>query len=237
MNRWRRHFFLQFGALLSLPVLSAPTTEPMPHLVLLGDSIFDNASYTGGQPDVISQVRDHLMPGWKASLLAVDGATTHTLGAQLARLPADASQLVLSIGGNDALGHSHLLDTPIKSSAQTFLQLADAVDNFERNYKKAVAACIRTGLPLVACTIYNGSFPDAAYQRRVAVALAAFNDAIVRTGVAQHLKVIELRHVCNQPEDYANPIEPSSTGGDKIARAIVHAVSERPEARRGAHVV
>jgi hypothetical protein len=32
----------------------------MPHIVLLGDSIFDNAPYTRGGPDVISQVRQLL---------------------------------------------------------------------------------------------------------------------------------------------------------------------------------
>ena len=48
----------------------------MPHLVLIGDSIFDNAAYTGGGPDVVSQVRGLLAPGWEATLLAVDGSTT-----------------------------------------------------------------------------------------------------------------------------------------------------------------
>jgi len=40
------------------------------------------------------------------------------------------------------------------------------------------------------------------------------------------LPVIELRAVCARPEDYANPIEPSSVGGEKIARAIVRLVTE-----------
>ena len=48
----------------------------MPHLVLLGDSIFDNAHYTSGGPDVVSQVRSIIPPGWDVSLLAVDGSTT-----------------------------------------------------------------------------------------------------------------------------------------------------------------
>src|SRR3712207_7657631 len=49
-------------------------SRTMPHVVLLGDSIFDNKSYVGGGPDVIAQVRDDLPPGWKATLCAVDGA-------------------------------------------------------------------------------------------------------------------------------------------------------------------
>ena len=32
----------------------------MKHIVLLGDSIFDNAAYVGGGPDVIEQLRSTL---------------------------------------------------------------------------------------------------------------------------------------------------------------------------------
>ena len=62
------------------------------HVVLLGDSIFDNGAYTKRGPDVISQVRQLLPTGWHASLLAVDGATTESVPSQLQRLPHDASQ-------------------------------------------------------------------------------------------------------------------------------------------------
>ena len=48
----------------------------MPHLVLLGDSIFDNAAYTAGGPDVVTQLRAQLPPGWSATLAAVDGSHT-----------------------------------------------------------------------------------------------------------------------------------------------------------------
>jgi hypothetical protein len=67
---------------------------------------------------------------------------------------------------------------------------------------------------------YNGNFPDPGYQRLVKAALALYNDAIRRTAIAHRLPVIDLRAVCTYPEDYANPIEPSSVGGEKIARAI-----------------
>ena len=77
----------------------------MPHVVLVGDSIFDNAAYTDGGPDVVSQVRGLLPPGWDATLLAVDGAITDGVAGQLARLPEQATHLVLSVGGNNALMH------------------------------------------------------------------------------------------------------------------------------------
>jgi hypothetical protein len=46
------------------------------HVVLLGNSIFDNASYTKGLPDVVTHLRELLPPDAKASLLAVGGSTT-----------------------------------------------------------------------------------------------------------------------------------------------------------------
>jgi len=47
------------------------------YLVLLGDSVFDNAAYVAaGAPDVVRQVRQRLPQGWGATLAAVDGSTT-----------------------------------------------------------------------------------------------------------------------------------------------------------------
>ena len=40
-------------------------STPMTHIVLLGDSIFDNGRYTMGGPDVISQVRQLLPVGFE----------------------------------------------------------------------------------------------------------------------------------------------------------------------------
>jgi hypothetical protein len=90
----------------------------MTHIVLLGDSIFDNSPYTAGGPDVISQVRQLLPEDWRASLLAVDGAMTKDVAFQLRRLPQDASHLVLSVGGNDALTSSSVLRTTADCTAQ-----------------------------------------------------------------------------------------------------------------------
>lgn len=43
------------------------------HLVLLGDSIFDNAAYVPDGPAVIDHVRNLLPDGSRAALIANDG--------------------------------------------------------------------------------------------------------------------------------------------------------------------
>jgi lysophospholipase L1-like esterase len=195
----------------------------MSHIVLLGDSIFDNAAYVRGGPDVVTQLRE-LLPGtWRASLLAVDGAVIGGVARQLSRLPADATHLVVSVGGNDALGHSDLLDRRASSSPQVLGWLADAAEAFEERYRAMLALLGARTLPVTLCTIYNGNLGPPV-DRLAATALSVFNGVILRLGVEHALSVVELRLVCDEPTDYANPIEPSVAGGDKIARAIVRAV-------------
>src|SRR5207253_4240109 len=92
--------------------------KAMTHLVLLGDSIFDNGAYVGsGDPDVIGQLRTILPGGWRATLNAVDGAGVADIRGQIARLPPDASHLVVSVGGNDALAEAGVLEEKTRSVA------------------------------------------------------------------------------------------------------------------------
>ena len=217
----------------------------MPHVVLLGDSIFDNGAYTGGGPDVVTQLREVLPGGWRATLGAVDGATTDDFAAQLDVLPDDATHLVVSLGGNDALGHVDLLDRRAHSSAEVLAGLASAAERFEKRYRRAIDAVLAYHLPTTVCTIYNGNFPDADFQRLASTALSVFNDAILRVAFEHRLDVIDLRLVCNEAADYANPIEPSSHGGQKIAQVICEVLVDggrnvarvhggvRPHASRG----
>ena len=58
----------------------------MTHIVLLGDSVFDNASYVPGGPSVLEWLRRTCPPGGsQATLLAVDGACVSNVSRQLAR--------------------------------------------------------------------------------------------------------------------------------------------------------
>src|SRR5258705_13095653 len=106
----------------------------MTHIALLGDSIFDNAAYVAGGPDVVRQVRELLPSGWRATLNAVDGAVIDDLPQQLQRLPADASHLVVSVGGNDALGEAALLDQKVGSVAEALELITQVRERFRSAY-------------------------------------------------------------------------------------------------------
>lgn len=206
-------------------------THAMGHVVLLGDSVFDNAAYVGDGPDVVAQLRDRLRPGWRATLCAIDGSVVAGLARQLERLPADATHLVISAGGNDALGYSAILGAPSRSMAESLNQLADIREAFHAGYGAALQNVLERRLPTAICTIYNPRYPDAAQRRLGTTALAMINDAIILEAVRLGLPLIDLREVCNEDSDFANPIEPSSQGGWKIAGAIASLVSRHDFSR------
>ena len=104
------------------------------HLVLLGDSILDNATYVQGRPAVIDQVRDRLPPAWRVTLGARDGNVIVDVDSPTRAAPGDASHLVLSTGGNDVLCEIGLLQEPVGTVGEGLHLLADLRDRFDRDY-------------------------------------------------------------------------------------------------------
>jgi hypothetical protein len=199
---------------------SAANRTDMGHVVLLGDSVFDNSAYVAGGPDVVVQLRERLPNGWRASLLAVDGSVVADLGKQVTRIPADATHLVISAGGNDALGYSSVLGAASRSMAESLMQLADIRDTFQAQYAAAINGVLQANLPTAVCTIYDPRYPDRVQRRLGATALTIINDVIIREAVRLGLPLLDLRIICDEDADFANPIEPSSHGGWKMAGAI-----------------
>jgi hypothetical protein len=81
--------------------MSARNARAMGHVVLAGDSIFANRTYTGGAPDVISHLRTLILhgvagdPGRRRRYDPCGDVTASTT------FRVDASHVALSIGGVD----------------------------------------------------------------------------------------------------------------------------------------
>jgi len=209
----------------------------MKHVVLLGDSVFDNGAYLDGGPDVFTQLRQRLPFGWRASCKAVDGSVVNDIPGQLERIPMDATHLVISVGGNDALRYSVVLDAPSRSVSDSLERLADIRQQFLLEYRGMLRTVLQRGLPAAVCTIYDPRYPDSV-QRRIAItALSIMNDCIIREAVGRGVPLLDLRDVCDEEADFANPIEPSVHGGSKIAEAIAAALSRRDLVRPGCRIL
>lgn len=195
------------------------------HIVLLGDSVFDNAAYVSSRQEVLEKLRIRLPPEWRATLNAQDGAVAADVRRQVERTPPTATHLIISVGGNDALRSLGVLNERVSSVAEALAKLESIQRQFRRAYRSMLDEVLRLDLPTAICTIYEGRFPDP--QGRLAnVGLTVLNDVITREAAARGLPVIDLRVLFDDDADYANAIEPSAAGGDKLARAVVRLVSE-----------
>jgi len=222
------------------------------HVVLCGDSIFDNRAYVKpDEPDVVAQLRQRLPAGAAASLLAVDGSVTADVPAQLGRLPADATHVFVSSGGNDALEHLDLLERAATGFAHVLSELAAVAEAFANRYGGMLARALDLGLPLGVCTVYRPRFDSGdlrrleafglgavsaeghrVLQRNATAALTFFNDVILFEAARAGVPVVDLRVVCDEDADFANPIEPSAHGGDKISAVIAEVVAGHDFSRR-----
>lgn len=202
-------------------------TRQLTNILLLGDSIFDNKVYVENGRSVIEHLQKTLGAHEQmiATLGAVDGAVTSDVADQLAdNLRADVTHIVVSAGGNDALGQASILEEPALSMGHALDKLSVMAEHFEHDYRRMTAWVRAAELPTMLSTIYYPRFQDATYQRLACTALAFFNDVILRVAFEQGWPVMDLRLICNEASDYANEIEPSHRGGYKIASAITKAV-------------
>jgi len=194
------------------------------HVVLLGDSIFDNARYVPDRPAVIDQVRQVLPGGWHATLLAVDGHITEDVINQIRDLPADATHLVVSAGGNDALGETNILGEAACTVGDALGLVHEVGARFRNSYRAMLNSLSSVGKPTTVCTVYD-SIPGLGSPEQAA--LAGFNEVILREAFLARVPVIDLRLLCDRPADYSHvsAIEPSMVGGGKIARVICEVVT------------
>jgi len=215
---------------------AAPAQEnTMGHVVLLGDSVFDNGAYVPHGREVVISLRPKLPAGWTATLAAVDGAVIRDVHRQLAAVPAGATHLLISAGGNDALREAGVMTESARSVAEALQRLAAARDRFEQDYRAMLDSAEETRLPVAICTIYEANFPDPMQRRIAATALTVLNDVITREAARRGLPLIDLRVLFSEDADYANAIEPSGRGGAKLAGAIAALVATHDfDSRRAA---
>jgi len=203
----------------------------MAYLVLLGDSIFDNASYVPNEPAVIAQVQQLLPPGDTALLRAIDGNTIAGVYSQLQHLPAATTHLFLSVGGNDALREAYQI---IPSGELVTLRLDELVamrQRFEKEYHALLQTVLSYEKDTIVCTVYDRCPVEGRPMKQlIYTLLPMFNDCILRQAAQAGLPVLDLRVLCQDKADFSSlsPIEPSVKGGEKIAKAIVEITQSDP---------
>ena len=195
------------------------------HVSLLGDSIIDNKVYVGEGELSVTEHLQHNSPSY-FTMIAVDGDTTEdVLDNQLDNLKEPVSHIVLSIGGNDLLQNLHLLQDETSGMKFALEKCSELISEIQENYIKILEHLSQYDAKVLLCTVYEGDLESdlllAEYDKAGQVMLKMHNDTVYYLASKFEVDVLELRNIFTNKEDYANPIEPSHIGGEKLAKAII----------------
>lgn len=213
---------------------AAPARGPFRHVVLLGDALLEAYISIDKTP---GKFEDALLPGtrnqWKISV--VSAAEVERAGPGLV-LPADATHAIIFIEGNHALEQSGLLQNQADAYGQTLEQLALAADEFEHTLDRLIHVAQAARLVIMMCTMFQPNYKDPERQRTACAALAIFNDRVTKRAAEARVAVIDLRLICNEPEDYDKPTQLSKSGLQKAANVIRFAMFELEAGARRSEV-
>ena len=196
-------------------------------ILLFGDSIIDNKYYVDENEN---SVLDHLqnISNDEFIQIALDGDTTKdVLDKQLqVSTIKDASKIILSIGGNDLLQNlSFLYKSNFENINEGLICLQNEIfQPLAERYEAIVRVLSSYRANLLLLTVYEGDLGRTDEFRGVLnsskIMASSLNDIVYKTAKKYGADVLELRHIFTSSEDYANPIEPSHIGGEKLAKAI-----------------
>ena len=200
----------------------------MNRVVLFGDSIIDNKTYVShGEFSVLEHLEN--ISNYEYIQVAYDGHTTFDVQNKQLHLSTieKPSHIVLSVGGNDLLQNlSYLSNGPMSNVNDAITGIQQHIfEPLEQRFETIIEELSSQRANLLICTVYEGDlgrtdeFKDVLDSSKIMV--SSLNDIVYKTAKKYKADVLELREIFISSDDYANPIEPSHIGGEKLAKSIV----------------
>jgi hypothetical protein len=183
------------------------------NIVLLGDSILKNDSYVKQGKSVEDLIKEK-QPN--VSSFAKNNSSIVDIYEQLDRLPSDLNKdstiIFLSVGGNDIV--TNYVDK------ETSVENKDPLNPMFSAYKKLVKS-IQTKMDLSKLVLITVYYPTNMKFKQYKPILQEWNKLIDNYAREQNMEVVHIENMMVEPSDFSLSIEPSETGGIKIANNIL----------------
>jgi lysophospholipase L1-like esterase len=176
-------------------------------IILLGDSVFNNNSYVEKGKAVNELLQKTADETTTIVCLARNDSTINNVYQQLEQVTIDLNDklttVFLSVGGNDIMN----------------LQEQNLDTTFEK-YKTLIKA-ITTKLPNVKLVLLNIYYPATTSNYDSLIDKWNTNLDLEYESNNKNIYILDLANLLKDPSDFVFDIEPSITGGEKIATKIV----------------
>jgi lysophospholipase L1-like esterase len=176
-------------------------------IILLGDSVFNNNSYVEKGKAVNELLQKNTDENTSIICLAINDSTINNVYQQLENVNIDLNDklitVFLSVGGNDIMK----------------IQEENLDDTFEK-YKTLIGA-ITTKLPNIKLILLNVYYPANTSKYNSLIDKWNTNIDLEYESNNKHIYILDLASLLKDPSDFVFDIEPSITGGEKIANKIL----------------
>ena len=170
-------------------------------VILLGDSMLNNKKYVFENESVEYYLKQEYP---FLHNLATDSAKMNNLNTQLNKLKtmniSKDSTIIISIGGNDLLDNQNV--------QQVFKQYKQLLDDILREY------------PDIHIYVLNIYYPPCCRFKRYYNVITQWNN-LLPSLKSSNIKIILISEMLTEKDDFVFEIEPSNTGGQKIANKIM----------------
>jgi hypothetical protein len=222
-----KHFYL-YVLLLSFIIISVSTfthyykyyilkesfTNNDKKYILLGDSIIKNNSYVKNGK-AVDDILNEKTNG-NINCYAKDESTIVDIYSQLDSIPSnlnkDSTTIFLSVGGNDILNNYADKEVSVKDT-----KVLDPIFNAYKTLIKSIQTKMNDS-KLVLLDIYYPTNIKLAQYKPI---LEEWNKLISDFASTNNLQVINISNILIESTDFTLNIEPSETGGEKIANNIL----------------
>jgi lysophospholipase L1-like esterase len=186
------------------------------NIVVLGDSVFDNRSYVSTTASIPYLLGEHEY--LNAKMYASDGAKIEDLNSQLQQclkeIDDNNETLFISIGGNNILTFK---PTKKLSNNEQQKQVSEFVNIIFDKYRN-VLKNYDFKCNLVLCNIYVPySEKNSIYEK----CIHTWNKKLSSFAESNNYKVMKLDKLLYKKEDFADNLEPSKIGGEKIVKNMI----------------
>lgn len=180
-------------------------------IILLGDSILDNSNYVPPNKSVPELLKKKSADA-KVFNFAKDESTINDVYSQLDNVSSKYNKpnvyIFLSAGGNNILNNKgSMTDAQIEKLSDEYVQLIKS---------------IKTKLPNIKLNVLNLYLPVGSKYIKYHKSVSKWNESLNQSSnePGQTFNVIDIFSLLTKSEDFVYDIEPSESGGEKIADTI-----------------
>ena len=180
-------------------------------IILIGDSILNNTNYILNEGE---SVPDLIKAGHSDTyVFAKDEAVISDCNSQIEQIPednnTDKTYIFVSAGGNNILNSRNNMSKPI-------------IDSLFQQYSTLIYS-LKSKFPNTKIYILSLYYPLDSQFKNLYPFIDQWNSLLFEFAETNKLKVIYTNKLLTEPDDFTNSVEPTETGGKKIANAILEA--------------